>query len=453
VTRLNKFVLKWICYIGLAVLTGFLLLYAFDTIYAQNVDEVEEQLKEELERVEEEIEETTGVLQGQKAHSGKIEGQVNALKYEINQAQGVINQKSQVITRLGNDINIKEQTVEQLNAKMQRSKAALAELIRTTNKLDDISLPEVFLSESNLSEFFKVVDSLVAVQNSLDILFDEIRQLRGLTEEEKRNLENKKNKEADARAVVESKKKTVQVKKGEQDSLLAISKSVEKTYEQILAEKQAKAASIRSALFRLRDSSNISFGQALDFAQVAGKATGVRPAFILAILKQESNIGQNVGTCNRPGDPESKKWYNIMPGPLDGSWRDDQTNFLKITTQLGLDPESTPLSCPMGTGWGGAMGPSQFIPTTWLSYESRIKSALGVSAPNPWNPEHAFTATALYVADLGATAQTYTAERTAALKYYAGSNWSKPQNQFYGNQVLGHATTFQQNIDFLADVN
>lgn len=98
------------------------------------------------------------------------------------------------------------------------------------------------------------------------------------------------------------------------------------------------------------------------------------------------------------------------------------------------------------------MGPSQFIPTTWKGYAGRVASALGVATADPWNPQHAFMATAIYMSDLGAGAQTYTAEHTAALKYYAGGNWSLPQNQFYGNQVMGHATTFQQNIDFLEEV-
>lgn len=142
-----------------------------------------------------------------------------------------------------------------------------------------------------------------------------------------------------------------------------------------------------------------------------------------------------------------------MPGPNDNSWRDDQAIFLKITKQLGLDPETTPLSCPLAGGWGGAMGPSQFIPATWDAYSGRVASAVGVSVASPWNPEHAFTATALYVRDLGAAAGGYSAEKTAALKYYAGSNWNLPKNQFYGNSVSSHATDFQEQINFLKEVN
>lgn len=443
--------------IGKAIIVLFCLVLTLAFIFS-SVEQVfaqsEEKLREELQKVEQEIQQTTQTLNQQKAKSAVIETKVNQLRSEINQAQSVINQKSEVISRLGSDIGIKEQTVSQLNAKLERSKGTLSELLRATNRFDDVSLPEIILAYDNISEFFNVVDSLIVIQDSLDQLFDQIRELRGLTEEEKIKLEEKKAREADEKAQVEREKQQVAVKKSEQDNLLAASKGVEKTYEQILAEKQAKANAIRSALFRLRDSAGISFGEALEYANAASRVTGVRAAFILAILKQESDLGKNVGTCNRPGDPENKKWYNIMPGPNDGSWRDDQTNYKKIVEELGRPIDGTPLSCPLGGyGWGGAMGPSQFIPTTWLEYKPRIESALGVAVADPWNPEHAFTATALYVRDLGAAAGTYTAEKTAALKYYSGSNWAKPQNQFYGNQVMAHAAEFQNNIDFLKDVD
>ena len=140
-----------------------------------------------------------------------------------------------------------------------------------------------------------------------------------------------------------------------------------------------------------------------------------------------------------------------MPGPNDGhrSYRDDQTIFLKIMQDLGRSPDGTPLSCPWGNGWGGAMGPSQFIPTTWASYAPRVAAAVGVSIADPWNPRHAFFATALFMQDLGAAAGTPAAEREAALRYYAGGNWNKPQNAFYGDSVMQHAAGYQRNIDIL----
>ncbi len=141
-----------------------------------------------------------------------------------------------------------------------------------------------------------------------------------------------------------------------------------------------------------------------------------------------------------------------MPGPTSGSWRDDQTAFLQIMKELGLPPEGQPLSCPVASGgWGGAMGPTQFIPTTWLSVRTRLASMLGISATNPWNARHAVHATGLYMSDLGANTGGYTAERNAACKYYSGRSCgqSSMNNTFYGDQVLAKAAGIQKDIDFL----
>ena len=55
-------------------------------------------------------------------------------------------------------------------------------------------------------------------------------------------------------------------------------------------------------------------------------------------------------------------------------------------------------------------------------------------------------ASGIYLSDLGASARTYTAERTAALKYYAGGNWASPANAFYGDGVMQKATNIQENM-------
>jgi peptidoglycan hydrolase CwlO-like protein len=419
------------------------------TVFAQSS---EEELKKELERTEQEIREQEAILNQQKVKSNVILGEVNKLTTQIKSVQKNIDAKNSVIKEIGSDIDIKDQTVNQLNDKLDRSTEVLGELVRAKNKIDDISIFEIITAHENISDFYVNVDSVAKIQKTIDDLLDQIRELRGLTEDEKIKLEEKKNREQEIKAKIEVEKKQVSVKEAEQKGLLAASKSVEQVHEQELAAKRAKASAIRSALFKLRDTQGISFDDALSYANAASKATGVRPAFILAILKQESDFGTNVGTCNRPGDPEEKKWYNIMPGPTSGSWRDDQTVYLEIMKGLGRDPEGTPLSCPIGNGWGGAMGPTQFIPTTWKAYASRVAAAAGVKVADPWNPQHAFIATSVYVGDLGASAQTYAAEFEAAGRYYAGGNW-QTAGKGYATSVLNHAATFQANIDFLKTVD
>jgi len=211
------------------------------------------------------------------------------------------------------------------------------------------------------------------------------------------------------------------------------------------------AARIRARLFPLRDTEGIPFGEAVAHAQGAARRSGVRSALILAVLSQESDLGKNVGNCYLTNSPEIGDGVGKNTGtPLSGVMHPtrDVPVFLRIVSALGRDSQTTPVSCPQPGSYGGAMGPTQFIPSTWATYESRLTSALGVSAVNPWNPSHAIAATGLYLADVGATGGSYIDEHTAAARYYAGGNWAT-LGQAYANAVMAKAAQFQKDIDFL----
>ena len=76
--------------------------------------------------------------------------------------------------------------------------------------------------------------------------------------------------------------------------------------------------------------------------------------------------------------------------------------FLGITSLViifGMNYYETPVSCCMyykgkPYGWGGAMGPAQFIPSTWVLYEDKIKAITGKTA-DPWNIRDAFLASGI----------------------------------------------------------
>jgi len=406
----------------------------------ERVNAREEELRRELQVLEAEIQVQEEILKEQQRESVSIERDISILTTQISEARLKIRKKNLNIEQLGSDIGQKTATISDLEARMARGKESLAEIIRKTNAFDQISLPEIILSNDNLSNFFQDLDSYTVLKNSLNVLFQQMRDIREVTEVERSILDEKRRAEIDVRVSIESEKRTVERKEDQKRDLLLLSKAEERTYQAVLNEREARAAEIRSALFALRDSASIPFGDALAFAESASKKVGVRPAFILAILTQESNLGENVGTCNRIDDPPSKGWREIMKPSR------DQEPYLAITKALGLNPDTMPLSCPWGNGWGGAMGPSQFIPSTWILYESRISKVTGNNPPNPWNPEDAITATSIFLADLGADEGGYSAEREAALRYYAGGNWWKDSNAFYGNSVMKHAQNIQENM-------
>jgi len=97
----------------------------------------------------------------------------------------------------------------------------------------------------------------------------------------------------------------------------------------------------------------------------------------------------------------------------------------------------------MSFGWGGAMGPAQFIPSTWVLYKDKITAITGKPA-DPWNIKDAFLAAGLLLRDAGASRQTYDAEWKAAMIYFSGS--TNPAYSFYGNSVMAIAKEYEQDI-------
>jgi membrane-bound lytic murein transglycosylase B len=291
-----------------------------------------------------------------------------------------------------------------LEQKINRGKESLAAIIRSANEIDSYSLPEAVLSNKDLSEFFADIDSYESIKKSLYKQFDQIRALQNKTDEERKILDEKRTAEADTKARIEQEKRQVEINEKEKQRLIQINRTQEKSYEQVIAEKEKRAAQIRAALFALRDSEGIKFSDALNYATLASKKTGVRPALILAILTQESDLGKNQGSClvNNidTGDGAGKNtgtlFEQVMKSPR------DTVPFKSIAERLGKDWKMTPVSCPPGTKWtssrgyGGGMGPSQFIPSTWELFKERLGSSLGINGDsvNPWNPEHAVLATA-----------------------------------------------------------
>ncbi|MDQ5957762.1 MAG: hypothetical protein QG665_87, partial [Patescibacteria group bacterium] len=280
----------------------FLLLTLVPTLALAETPEEKEiresALRKELAQVEADIAANTKKLQAKQGEASSISRDIQILTYKINQAKLKIRQKQIEIERLGGDITKRENTITTLSNKIESEKESLAELLRKTKELDHVDMSEVILGQDSLSGFFADLDSFNFIQASMHGSFQVMRDTQVETTKEKVTLERRRDAERDAKRVIEEETKKIQAAEAEQKRLLALTKQAAASYQGIIAEREARRAAIRSALFKLRDTTSISFGEAVDMAIQLSKKTGVRPAFALAILKQETNIGQNVGTCN-----------------------------------------------------------------------------------------------------------------------------------------------------------
>ncbi len=409
-------------------------------------------LQAEYDKLQVEIAQWQKVLDETRAKKGTLQGDVTSLNAQIAKAQAEINQRNNSISTLASSINQKSKTIATLESKLEDGRASLAKLLREKSYGDNTSLVVMALSGGTLTDFFANADRIDSIDSELQEHFDELRGVKTKTQEEKQALAKQQSAQLDARKDVEAKKAVINQSKAEKDSLLTATKQDETAYGKILAERQAKAASIRARLFNLRDTGAITFESALQYAKAAEAKTGVRAAFILGILRQESNLGANVGQCllvdAATGAGKGKNTGTPFSRVMNPTR--DVPPFLELMQAAGRDPYATPVSCPQSVGWGGAMGPSQFIASTWKGLAPRIAAAVGAPAADPWTPSHAIMATAIYLMDLGAGAQTYSAEQQAAGRYYAGGNWAT-LGLGYASSVLSFATTYQNDINFLKD--
>ena len=419
-----------------------------DEISQKSIKERREYLQKQQDNLDSQIEAIGSVLQGLGKETASLNRDIDILNAKIKKAKLEIQKLDMEISKTKTGIIQKSEQIAVLGDKSEKKKDSLAELIRKNNEMDSTGLAEMVLGYQKMSEFFVVEDTLEPIHRLIQDTLEEIRETKKQTEKEKEDLTEYKDEQIKLKSAQERERNKLANNEVEKKNILTATKGLEKNYKNILAQKHKEAAQIRIALFALRDTVAIPFGEAYGYALEAQKKTGVRPAFLLAILTQESNLGENTGQCLitnlNTGDGVGKNTGAFFKSIMKPSR--DIKPFIDISDRLGFDPKTKPVSCPQSGGYGGAMGPAQFIPSTWVGLEKRISKATGVSTPDPWMPRDAFFASSVYLSDLGADVGTYNTEHKAASKYYAGVNWNKTAGQNYGSSVMKYALNIQENM-------
>ncbi len=383
-----------------------------------------------------------------------LENKIYTLRKRVKNLDYQISQSNLIIKDLGIQVEDTEGSIGKTSLKIEGSKEKLANILRTIYEEDQKPAIEILLSGDSLSDFFDNLTALESLSLKNKELLENIKTLKINLEGQKESLDEEKDDLENMVKLQTYQKAESSKTKKEQEYYLQIT---EAEYQKQLKEKQeveAKAAEIRNRLFELIGvaEGGIKLGKAIEIAKYVEKVTNVRPAFLLAIIAQESmrygEFGGNVGQCYLR-DTETGDGVYIKTGgeaPRTMSPR-RITVFLIITEELGRDPYNTPVSCWPGYGWGGAMGPAQFISTTWMIYRDRLKAITGRPG-DPWDIRDAFLASGLYLSASGASSQTENGEWRAAMIYFTGST-TNSRYYWYASQVLNKADSFQRDIEAL----
>jgi peptidoglycan hydrolase CwlO-like protein len=419
----------------------FVLIFVFGAInktIAQTDDELKAQLRQQLSQLENQINNYSDQITNLQSSENSLNNTIKILNDQIKRSQLEIQRINLLLKSLNSDIVSHENKIDDLSQKLTVQEKLMAQNLRSINDSDQKSLVVILFANPKLSTFFDEMNSIQKIQKNAQDLLAQYKDLKDKLSDEKDALEEQKTEQAQLLTTQQLQKDFLQDQQAEQKKILTDTKGKESNYQKMLSEAKKNAAAIRSQLYKLEGTGPITFEDAVKYAVQAGKATGVRPALILGILTEETNLGQNVGKGN---------WQVDLSDPKCAQQREA---FVQITSELGLNPDTQPVSKKQWYGYcGGAMGPAQFMPTTWMLYKDSIARITGHNPPSPWNAEDAFTAAALLLKDNGAAKGTYNAEWTAALKYLAGSNWNNSAYRFYGDAVMTFAKKYQDQIDIL----
>lgn len=412
-----------------------------------------EELEKQLAQIEKEIENYQANILKARKNARSLKGEISILDNKISKLNLQIRAIQLTSRRINQEIALQEKEINLKEIQIAREKEILAATLQNLYEKENQSLLEITLKNSSLSDFFNDINSIISVQEGVRMSLKKLKALKAELEQRREELLDKKIQTLRLANIQVLQKKSLAREQHEKGKLLKTTKMRESIYKKLLSKSQQTAAQIRSRIYELMGIGKpITFGDALKIAEFASKVTGVRKALILAVITQESKLGENVGTCNRRGDPPQKSWRSVMKPNR------DQSIFVSIVNKLNsagyhLDISNLPVSCPMRSrsgsyiGWGGAMGPAQFLPSTWVIYENQVAKITGHNPPSPWNVQDAFVASALLLRDNGAGNHSWKSEWRAAMRYFAGSvNW---RYRFYGDSVMSLAEKYQRDIDQL----
>lgn len=383
----------------------FLGIIFFVDIFGVNADEISS-LQKELEQQQEKQKKTTQELNTAQTMLQKNQYQLNVTK--------------NLLTKTENDIKRREKEIEELENQIEINRKILESYIREMYFGDQKILENFLASGKNLSLDSDNFFQFLSVKEKILSVIEEIDKAKSQVEEAKNDLEEKK----------DDHEKLLSIQSGQQYQIKNDIKRTQATLSQI----NSKINKLRAELTNILKEA-VSFDDIISAAKYASKVTGIRKDYLLGVLVVESNLGRYTGGC----DYKESRMSDYRKGI-----------FKDICKGLNYNYKKMKVSCPPSgySGTGGAMGVAQFMPDTWIGYQSSITAVTGHNPPDPWSLTDGVVAMALKLTKVdGVAGHKESAEAKAYCVYLAGNNWASycdNKGTNYGDLVLYWADNYKK---------
>ncbi len=413
-----------------------------------------DQIKEEIRQVQDEVNKYDLEIKAKQKEARTLKTEVSIYENRIYKNELEVRETKLTTEEAELEIERTKEKISENEIKIEKDKVLLKNFVQLLYSYEQDSMLEMLMTKENISDFFNEVD---AVESVKDEIFKTIVNLKNEKEEAGLRKEELEEQNEDHHRLIQMRidqNSSLDDLKKQKNELLEITKGEENKFQQIMEENKNILPSLRAQLYDLQSlGQKIEVDDAFSAAKLIGSKIGVRPAFLLGILKVESDLGKNTGSGNWENDMYGcymrlSKIYLSREAHYIKRANTEKDAFFSIVNRLNLDPMSVKVSREPYYGCGGAMGPAQFIPSTWLAYESRVSGVLGHYPPDPWNLTDAMTAMAVKVSDIpGVIGGNRDSEYEAAGRYLGGTNWKTKGLSFYPERVMLYAELYEKELN------
>jgi len=330
------------------------------------------------------------------------------------------------ISQLKSAISQREKAISDLEQKIKKQKAILKEIILILYKYDSFSTIEMFFGQNTLSEVSQRIAEMDSVQKSLQRSVADIREAKDNLQKEKDVLIQKKDEQERLKAERAMQMQSLAVTQEQQSYYLSEIQNAKTPLEREMVRVKAELRSLQAVMNQISAylsrwvlSGDLSWASIFGAVANTFSGTGARAALLLAILQHETRFATNLG--------KTQIWNESS-----GQYEDFKTITSELCQAYG-QPYCSRDQLPLSPS--GAMGPAQFMPSTWKGFQSKLKNAFG-QVPNPWNLFHAIYAMGLYVVR-------YPSDHTAACAYLLGGKNSNCTH-WYADAVSASAKEWDE---------
>lgn len=400
------------------------------SIAAGDTGDQNQELKQKIQNLRGQIEQYQEDIFSKNKKQQSIANDIEIIEVGIKKTELQIQETELVIHQLDSDIHQKKTEIDGMEKKVKAKEEMLKRFLQELYERGDDFATEIVLSNQSFSDYFSKIEGLESFEGQVMEARSQLVGVRDELKKQKEDLEEKKYEKENLRYVQKDQERALEQEREMKNILVSQIGDEKRALEQKMEKLQAELNMLQSL------GEPIAIEEAVRSAKHASGITGVAPEFLLGMLRVESGLGTNVGGGRYKTDMNPAQW----------------DTFKKICKELGIDPDKTPVSrracynpdskdgCG---GWGGAMGPAQFMPSTWLGYKSKVESVTKNKPANPWDIKDALTAMGLKLAAVeGVASGDRKAWAKAAGIYLAGGNWEN--YSWYSDRVLRYADEFKK---------